>query len=270
MYALALSLLGMAPAALAADLSDFTTSPVGWVYPPSRGYSASTASVYACGGIDPNGTRTSYPLSDGKLAFESQTLASNVNILYVNETDPTLFHDFSTYTDSILDMSIGEYCTDAPDFAAEGWAAGTNVTMLIIWQFYGNATYYYTCADLTLVDESSYTAPSYTCSNSSVILDVASANDSLVLDGENFENDQAGDDGQTVSITSTPTAAASTAAGSAAGGSATSAASGTATSAATASGSSSSSSGAGRLVSQASAGAAAFGAIGAVLAWATL
>ena len=73
-------------------------------------------------------------VADGKLAFESQTLASNVNILFVNETDPTLFHDFSTYTDSILDMSVGEYCTDAPDFAAEGWAAGTNVTMLIIWQ----------------------------------------------------------------------------------------------------------------------------------------
>ena len=47
---------------LIAHKEDFTTSPVAWVYPPSRGYSASTASVYACGGIDPNGTRTSYPL----------------------------------------------------------------------------------------------------------------------------------------------------------------------------------------------------------------
>jgi hypothetical protein len=73
-------------------------------------------------------------LAGGEIALSSQTLAANVNLLYVKETDPQLFHDFSTFTDSVLVMSVGDYCVQAPDFAAKGLSAGDNVTLLVIWK----------------------------------------------------------------------------------------------------------------------------------------
>lgn len=85
--------------------------------------------------------------------------------------------------------------------------------ILISVQFYGNTSnpYYHHCADFTLVENSAYTTPSScSCSNISQLLDVAEPDESLVLNGENFTNDAAGDNGQTVSVTSTPTVAAST------------------------------------------------------------
>ncbi|KAL1406696.1 hypothetical protein Q8F55_008402 [Vanrija albida] len=204
----ALLLAAGAAAAASPAITDFKTSPVAFAYPPPRAFSASSAAAYPCGGADP-GARVPYPLSGGRISIDAATLAANVNIMYANKTAPTLFHDFSTYTDTVLDMSVGEWCAPGPDFAALGQKAGTNATLLIIYQFYGNDSNptYYTCADVTLVEPAAYAQPAFTCSNTSAILNVAAPADSLVLHGSNFTGAQAGADGENVTISSTPSAA---------------------------------------------------------------
>ncbi|GAA6040023.1 hypothetical protein JCM8097_004743 [Rhodosporidiobolus ruineniae] len=191
---------GAALSKRADSITDYTSSPASWSYPSSRGFNAATASQYSCGGIAAPSTRQDYPLTGGQVVFESQTFVSNVNMLLVNNSNPTTFHEFSTFSNTILDMSKGSACMEAPDFGAMGWTAGTPVTLLAIYQLYGNDTYFYQCADINLVETSSYTAPSYSCSNTSAIFAVASDDDSMVLAGSNYAAAQAGIDGQTVAL----------------------------------------------------------------------
>ncbi|OCF32271.1 hypothetical protein I317_05655 [Kwoniella heveanensis CBS 569] len=208
-----------------ATISQFETSPVEFTYPPPRsGYSPDTAATYPCGG-SAAGSRTNYPLTGGQLALDVDTLAANVNLMYANETDPDAFHDFSTFTNTILDVSDGSWCGAAPNFTELGLEAGNDVTLLVIYQLYGNSSYLYHCADLTLVEAGSYTAPSdLACSNSSVILETASPEDSLVLKGSNYSAAQEGVDGQTVSVDLAAVTAASASSGGSASAAATSAA----------------------------------------------
>ncbi|WOO84244.1 uncharacterized protein LOC62_05G007766 [Vanrija pseudolonga] len=263
-----LAAAGAVSAASSPDITTFKTSPVAFTYPPPRAFSASSATAYPCGGAD-LGARVPYPVTGGKISIDATTLAANVNIMYANKTNPTLFHDFSTYTDTVLDMSVGEWCAPGPDFHALGQPAGTNVTLLIIYQFYGNDSnpYYYTCADINLVDDGSYAQPAFTCSNTSALLNVASPKDSLVLHGSNFSDAQSGADGENVTITATPTAplaAASTLAAASAAGSA-AAKSSAAKSAASASASASAKASSARALT-AGAGVAAFAMLAAMVA----
>lgn len=73
-------------------------------------------------------------IAGGDVALIQQTDATNVNILWTSESDPTLFHSFSTYSNSILDIAAGHYCQDAPDFSSLGFAEGDNATLLVIYQ----------------------------------------------------------------------------------------------------------------------------------------
>ncbi|WVF66968.1 hypothetical protein IAT40_001711 [Kwoniella sp. CBS 6097] len=227
-----------------ATISQFETSPVEFTYPPPRsGYSPDTAANYPCGGATA-GSRTNYPLTGGQLALDVDTLAANVNLMYANETEPDAFHDFSTFTNTILDVSDGAWCGAGPNFTELGLEAGNDVTLLVIYQLYGNSSYLYHCADLTLVEAGSYTAPSdLACANSSVILETASPEDSLVLKGSNYSAAQEGVDGQTVSVDLAAVTAASASSGGSASAAATSAASTAGDSAASASASASTSAG---------------------------
>ncbi|WVQ62907.1 uncharacterized protein L199_001056 [Kwoniella botswanensis] len=248
----------------AASITEFSTSPVEFVYPsPRSGYLANNASAYPCGG-SPLGERTSYPLSGGKVSLDVDTLASNVNLLYSNNSNPSTFHEFSTFANSILDVSDGGWCGNGPNFEEVGLAAGSNATLLVIYQLYGNKTYFYHCADISLVAVNSYTAPSdLTCSNSSAVLETASGEDSMVLKGSNFSAAQQGADGQTVSI-DLAAATASPAASASESGSAASAATSAASSAA-ASGSASSAAGITAKVGSMGLGAAVLGGLALLL-----
>ena len=135
------------------------------------------------------------------MSVQSLTMVANMDILYVNSSNPTAYHQFKSYTDTVLDMSSGTYCAPAPDFSSLGLAAGSDVTLMLFYQLYGAETYYYRCADLTLVATSDYTAPSYTCSNSTTVLDVSSDS---VSEGDKV-------DGQTVSVYGTAATIAATA-----------------------------------------------------------
>ncbi|WVQ71856.1 hypothetical protein IAR50_001398 [Cryptococcus sp. DSM 104548] len=213
MLALALAAAGLATAVQAVEITSLTEAPFNWVFPPGRGYESSSTTVYPCGGISPGDSRTSYPVSGSTIAFNATYPIVNMDVLWVNQSDPELFHDFSTYTDSIIAMSVGEYCFAGPDFTALGVASGENVTMLVIYELAGNssADYNYACADLTIVDADAFSESSFTCANSSVIIDIAPLNESMVLHGENFTGDQAREgNGETISLTELPTTSATT------------------------------------------------------------
>ncbi|WWC59838.1 uncharacterized protein I303_102400 [Kwoniella dejecticola CBS 10117] len=237
---IALSCVAAAQAAVvaprAASISEFSASPVEFTYPtPRSGFLVNNATTYPCGGL-PVGDRTAYPLSGGKVSLDIDTLAANVNLLYANSSDPKTFHEFSTFANTLLDVSEGGWCGEGPDFGELGLSAGSDVTLLAIYQLYGNKTYFYHCADINLVEDNSYTAPNnFACSNSSAVLETASGEDSMVLKGSNFSAAQEGVDGQTVSI---DLAAATAAVSSTASGSASASADASATSAATSAGAS--------------------------------
>jgi hypothetical protein len=177
-----------------ADEQDFNeTSPIAWAYPPGRGFSVASADVAPCGGIDP-GARTPYPLGEpdsssiiapltivgGDVAFTQISNLSSVNVLYTNETDPRRFHAFSFYSNSLDALGAGHYCSKGPDFASLGFQSGDNATLLVIYQLGGERQYYYQCADVSLVDVASYTAPDdYVCGNYTGLLQEASSEDSL-------------------------------------------------------------------------------------------
>ncbi|GAA6008289.1 uncharacterized protein JCM10292_005520, partial [Rhodotorula paludigena] len=131
------------------------------------------------------------------------TVVSNVNVMYVANANPTTFHEFATVpgANTILTMSSGTACVDAPDFSTLNMTVGTDVTLLTIYQLYGNETSFYSCADVSLVAASDYTAPSnLACANTAAIFAVASDEDSMVLAGSDWSKAQAGIDGQTVAL----------------------------------------------------------------------
>lgn len=148
-------------------------------YPPPRaGFNASTAAFDACGGIAP-GPRASFPVSGGSVSIQSLSVAANVQVMYVKNANPTEFHQFNSYAPTILDMSPGGFCSAAPDFGSLGMAAGDDVTLMLFYQMYGSETYYYQCADLSLVATGSYDKPSFSCSNSSALLTFEEAGKNL-------------------------------------------------------------------------------------------
>lgn len=129
----------------------------------------------------------------GKISLTQLAETQGVNILYNPEANPERFHSFSSYTNSINRLGAGHFCTDAPDFAAEGIAEGTDVTLLVIYQLAGRDTYYYQCADITLGPASSFVEPSV-CGNHTGILEVAGEGESYTSGGS---TETAGFGGQT-------------------------------------------------------------------------
>ncbi|WVW82645.1 hypothetical protein I302_104656 [Kwoniella bestiolae CBS 10118] len=162
-----------------AAITDFDSSPIGFSWPPGRTFNSSTATKAPCGG-SPAGVRSSYPLSGGDISLTSKTLLDSVNILWTNETDPTRFHAFSTYTNTLSELGAGHYCQAAPDFASFGLKAGDDVTLMIMYNLQDVADNYYYCADINLVQTDGFTpSEQYMCSNYTSSLQEASEEDSM-------------------------------------------------------------------------------------------
>nr|XP_031858178.1 uncharacterized protein CI109_006420 [Kwoniella shandongensis]KAA5525250.1 hypothetical protein CI109_006420 [Kwoniella shandongensis] len=188
-----------------AAITDFNTSPIEFTWPPARGFTNSNATAAPCGGVA-SGVRTSYPISGGDIALTQQTDLENVNILYTNQSNPTKFHAFNSYSDSILNISAGHFCQQAPDFANLGFQVGDDATLLIIYQLEGVERYFYHCADINLVESSGFNAPvSYVCGNYTSTLDVASDEESLHLGSDSNSNSTSGSHGTSATTSSTGT-----------------------------------------------------------------
>ncbi|WWC86546.1 uncharacterized protein L201_001423 [Kwoniella dendrophila CBS 6074] len=163
-----------------AAITDFNgTSPIDFSWPPGREFSSSTATKAPCGG-SPAGTRASYPLSGGEIALTTKTLVDGVNILWTNETDPSRFHAFSTYTNTLSELGAGHYCQAAPDFSSLGLKAGDDVTLMIMYNLDGVTDNYYYCADVNLVATDEFKpSEQYMCSNLTSTIYEASSDDSM-------------------------------------------------------------------------------------------
>ncbi|WVF70927.1 hypothetical protein IAT40_005722 [Kwoniella sp. CBS 6097] len=163
-----------------AAITDFTSSPVGFSWPPARGFAADTATKAPCGGFAA-GTRANYPVNGGEIALTSKAQVDNVNILWTKEADPTRFHSFSTYANSLLDLGAGHYCQAAPDFASLGLNEGDDATIMIMYQLENSTTnYYYECADIKLVAAEGFKASQqYVCGNYTSTLNEASEDESM-------------------------------------------------------------------------------------------
>ncbi|WRT64409.1 uncharacterized protein IL334_001341 [Kwoniella shivajii] len=191
-----------------AAISEFTSSPLGLSWPPTRGFSASSAQKAPCGGFSA-GSRVDYPFTGGDISLTSRTLVDSVNVMWTNETDPTRFHAFSTYADTLKELGAGHYCQPAPDFTSLGLKEGDDVTIMIMYQLNGTETYYYDCADINLVPTIGFVASqSYMCGNYTSTLEVASDDESLHLNS-NGESAVASSSTPTGAATSQATAASS-------------------------------------------------------------
>jgi hypothetical protein len=74
-----------------------------------------------------------------------------------------------------------------------GATAGQDVTLLAIYQLDSSSRdFFYQCADIRLVDSTSFTQPEHVCGNYTSTLDVASSADSLKLNGDDFTEASAG------------------------------------------------------------------------------
>ncbi|ODO10905.1 hypothetical protein I350_01504 [Cryptococcus amylolentus CBS 6273] len=181
----------------------FKQSPVEWIYPPPRsGFNASVANYAGCGDM-PAGSRTYFPMSGGQLSFNSLTVAADISILHVAQINPVSFHSWTASGVNIEDMSPGEFCAPAPDFESS-YEVGDQLTMIIMYQLYGDKTDYYDCADITLIETSNYTAPSYTCSNTSSLLTMASSvSTSAGQDKSVYANGTSSSTSSSVTVTTT-------------------------------------------------------------------
>lgn len=104
--------------------------------------------------------------------------------MWTKGADPTRFHQFATYTNTVTDISAGHYCAPAPDFAALGLSEGDDATLLVIYQMDGQEKgMYYHCADVSLVAAQSFAKPDYVCGNYTTELTVAGEGDSMHLTG---------------------------------------------------------------------------------------
>ncbi|ODN98373.1 hypothetical protein L198_03617 [Cryptococcus wingfieldii CBS 7118] len=181
---LALTALAATTASASTDMIQrFKQSPVEWIYPPPRsGFNASVANYAGCGDM-PAGSRTYFPMSGGQLSFNSLTVAADISILHVAQINPVSFHSWTASGVDIEDMSPGEFCASAPDFESS-YEVGDQLTMIIMYQRQELMVLILAlrrqdgllrlCRHITLVETSNYTAPSYTCSNTSSLLTMAS------------------------------------------------------------------------------------------------
>jgi hypothetical protein len=127
------------------------------------------------------GTRAQFPVSGGQISLTQSSDIDNLNVLWYKGDNPERFHAFSSYTNTITDISSGHYCQAAPDFKELGFSAGDKATLLLIYALDGQDTMHYQCADVELVDVASYNAPAYMCGNYTTELNIASEEDSMKL-----------------------------------------------------------------------------------------
>lgn len=122
--------------------------------------------------------------ANGQISLLQETAVDDLNFLWYKGSNPTKFHEFSTYTNTIADIGAGHYCGHAPDFSSLGFVDGDVATLLLIYYLDGQKEWYYQCADVKLVETSSYVKTAdYVCGNYTSELEVASEADSLQLNG---------------------------------------------------------------------------------------
>jgi hypothetical protein len=116
--------------------------------------------------------RNDFPLSGGKVSMIQQKDITNVRLSYssvaskfasptvtkpdTSATDPTTLDEFTPLASNYSSLSYGLSCTDAPDFAAAGLTAGTNVTIALEYTYGSVRVQQLTLLSLTIAQQHAY------------------------------------------------------------------------------------------------------------------
>ncbi|CDZ96775.1 hypothetical protein [Phaffia rhodozyma] len=153
----------------AAALLDIRAAPtvpiVALAYPPSRGLSLDTNKIAPCGGYAIGG-RINYPLTGGDLSLTQSRDAKDLQFSYSTSANPQSVSDFKPLlAENITQLYKGTTCVSSPNLTTLGLSAGDQITIKVEYQSGPSATRFYECADLNLVAASSFTKPTYNCTN---------------------------------------------------------------------------------------------------------
>ncbi|GAA6029516.1 hypothetical protein JCM8097_003717 [Rhodosporidiobolus ruineniae] len=136
----------------------------GFAVPTSRGWSISTATDAPCGGLDAS-TRSDWPLSGGQAVLQFNGGGTNVTARFLSgaEISTSSTVNMMGYPSS-TGSDTGTQCMYTPDFASLGYSAGDQITFQLKYDRHGWNEPMYSCSDVTLVEDSSYTAQTeYSC-----------------------------------------------------------------------------------------------------------
>ncbi|KAL1836603.1 hypothetical protein VTJ49DRAFT_4892 [Mycothermus thermophilus] len=139
---------------MAADSSDNTMGPIGFMWPPDRAWAAEADNTAPCGSHDGVTNRTAFPLTDGKVAFMAKDDSYHAELSISYHQDPKSQSDFTQLmATAIPEIDPGHTCYSVPD-QPSSIGPGTNATLQIKvtadFDRPENQTFY-ACADITFV-----------------------------------------------------------------------------------------------------------------------
>ncbi|KAF4876681.1 hypothetical protein CGCSCA1_v003973 [Colletotrichum siamense] len=145
--------------------------PAAFLWPPDREWNADADNTAPCGSTAGVGTRTEFPLVNGKLALVTQDQTRAVHLSVSYENDPKSVSDFETFLgpSEVGSLDLGHTCVTVPS-APSGVTAGSNATYRMLYvsnfdQDESKRETFYACADVTFVDVFTMSIP---CFNATV------------------------------------------------------------------------------------------------------
>ncbi|KAK3377609.1 hypothetical protein B0H63DRAFT_221023 [Podospora didyma] len=150
--------------------------PAAFMWPPDRVWSGQMDNIAPCGSVDSVGTRTLFPLKDGKVALTAQDDSYNAVLRVAFSNNPTTQADFKTILNTVPvnEIDPGHTCLSIPN-PPSNIAAGTNATIQIKYtadfDSPQNQTFY-ACADITYAPAETFNFAQIPCFNATQDEDV--------------------------------------------------------------------------------------------------
>lgn len=124
-------------------------------YPPSRGSDPLTSRIGPCQGYEVGG-RIQYPLSGGRVSWDSIRDLGDVQIAYSTNINPTAQGDFTAVGQNLTNSWVGSQCVQGPDFGSLGLSAGDQVVLQFAYRTGPGNWPMFECADLTLTSNTDF------------------------------------------------------------------------------------------------------------------
>ncbi|KKA29997.1 hypothetical protein TD95_003829 [Thielaviopsis punctulata] len=145
-------------ATAASDDAAEDMGPAAFMWPQDRVWNAAADNTAPCGSVARAGSRTQFPLTNGRLALVAQDESAAIHIGVSYHDDPTSLDDFDIFTDpsELADLDPGHTCVTVPD-APSNITAGSNATFTLFYMLPDSGEVYYACADIEYVETSAFT-----------------------------------------------------------------------------------------------------------------
>ncbi|WVQ82758.1 hypothetical protein IAT38_004890 [Cryptococcus sp. DSM 104549] len=141
------------------------TSVIKFDFPVPRGDNFTISDDAPCGGYSAGATQD-YPINGGDLALSLIKDMEDVQISYARLADSGSRSSFTALLPNVSHIYVGTSCNNGGDFSSLGFSAGDELTLAVVGRGGPNNLTFYNCADIKLVDSSSFTTSvNYTCYN---------------------------------------------------------------------------------------------------------